>query len=495
MDENNFKDNCMPNDAGNDVNDEYSMDSDDIKNSQSDSSISEDKQCSQENSDNGGSSDSAKQDDNHINDADNGANDSSTEENKGNDSSDDIPDHEGASYSNWSYEQMHEPIDLSPVKSKNKGKKLAITVCIVFAAAMSLLIFALLSGILFATPEDIQGDTVINISVSDSAPSPLEDGSASPEALEAFKDSTVVISADSSTGTGIIFSENGYIVTNYHVIEGAQSIQVLLYNGATYKANVVGYIEANDIAVIKINAKGLKYATFATGGCYLGQRVYAVGNPAGSSFSWSVTSGIVSATEREAKFHDDNGSLERIMRVIQTDAPVNPGNSGGPLINSSCQVVGIITMRLSNDYVGMGFAIPADDAVELIKSILSNEGDKSDDSPAQMGIVGLNAVSGSYYYHDEASGRIYQANSAFVSRYPDKCFTPCDSGIYVVTLTPGYDSENKLKVGDVIIDIEGSGNKDLTYLGEVLQSKKAGDTVSIKVNRNGEILYFEILLK
>lgn len=72
---------------------------------------------------------------------------------------------------------------------------------------------------------------------------------------------------------------------------------------------------------------------------------------------------------------------------------------------------------------------------------------------------------------------------------------PCDSGIYVVTLTPGYDSENKLKVGDVIIDIEGSGNKDLTYLGEVLQSKKAGDTVSIKVNRNGEILYFEILLK
>ena len=278
-------------------------------------------------------------------------------------------------------------------------------------------------------------------------------------------------------------------------------MQVLLYSGETYRATVVGYIEANDIAVLKIAATDLTPATFAKSEtCYLGQRVYAVGNPAGANFSWSVTSGIVSSTNREAKFYDENNLLERKMKVIQTDTPVNPGNSGGPLINSSCQVLGIITMRLANDYVGMSFAIPSDEAISLITKILSGEGDELDGSeaqqtPPQMGIVGADARKGYYYTADSRSGSVARVSEAYATSNPDVCFTPSADGIYILQLTPGLDAANKLEIGDVIVDIENTGRNDMDYLKSLIQTKKSGDTVTITVNRDGHELDVTINLK
>lgn len=403
---------------------------------------------------------------------------------------------------NWSYEQMHEPINFdAPVKQKRNGKKFAIIIGIVFAVAIFLLAAAILSELQLATPDDLKGQTNVNINVSDSSPTPLEDGSASPEALENFKNSVVVVSTDTSTGTGIIFTKDGYIVTNHHVIESASSVQVILYSGETYRATVVGHIESNDIAVLKIAAQNLTPATFAKSeSCYLGQRVYAVGNPAGANFSWSITSGIISSTNREAKFYDENNLLERKMKVIQTDTPVNPGNSGGPLINSSCQVLGIITMRLANDYVGMSFAIPSDEAIKLITKILSGEGDKLDGSdtqqtPPQMGIVGTNALKGLYYTTDNKSGQVTRVSETYAKNNPDTCFSPSADGIYILQLTPGLDAANKLQVGDVIVDIENSGNKDMDYLRSLIQTKKSGDSISLTIDREGNKLDVEIILK
>ena len=403
---------------------------------------------------------------------------------------------------NWSYEQMHEPIDFgTPIKPKRNGKKFAVIIGVVFAVAIFLLAAAILSDIQLASPEDLKGEVNVDINVSDSSPAPLEDGAASPEALEAFKNSVVVISTDTSTGTGIIFTKDGYIVTNHHVIEAASSVQVILYNGETYRATVVGYIESNDIAVIKIAAANLTPATFAKSEtCYLGQRVYAVGNPAGANFSWSVTSGIVSSTNREAKFYDESNLLERKMKVIQTDTPVNPGNSGGPLINSSCEVLGIITMRLANEYVGMSFAIPSDEAISLITKILSGEGDDlagldAEKTPPQMGIVGFDGLKGLYYTTDTKSGQVTRVTEAYANANPDTCFCPSADGIYILSLTPGFDAENKLKVGDVIVSIEDSSYNDMDFLKRLLGTLDPGDTVSLTINRGGEEFDVEIVLK
>ena len=403
---------------------------------------------------------------------------------------------------NWSYEEMHEPIrfDGDTKKStKKSARKFGIIIGIVFAVAMVILAAAIFSDLRLATEDDIKGEVNVDINVSDSTPSRANDA-VDPDELEEFKNSTVVVSCDSSIGTGIVITHDGYIVTNYHVIENTKSIQISLYDGSSYKATLVGYISSNDIAVLKINAKNLTPAKFAKlKNCYVSQRVYAVGTPAGATFAWSVSSGIISATNREAKFYDENNMLERKMTVIQTDTPVNPGNSGGPLINANCEVVGIVTMKLSDEYVGMGFAIPSDTAVELIQKILTGKGDDTEDSSVtkptpQMGIVGLDATKGAYYTTDN-TGSVIRVTKEFAETYPESCFQPHASGIYILRLTPGLDAENKLKVGDVIVDIEGSGINTMAHLKTVLDGKKIGDKINITVSRDGKIFNAEIELK
>lgn len=198
----------------------------------------------------------------------------------------------------------------------------------------------------------------------------------------------------SGAGSGVIISSDGYILTNYHVISGAQKVKVTLSNKKTYSATIVGYKKAKDIAVIKINATGLKAATIADSSkIKQGQTTYAVGNPEGT-FANSITSGIVSATSRTISISlDDDSSNSNDqqggnswfssqttqsttvkLNVIQTDAAVSPGNSGGGLFNAAGELIGIVNAKSSDsDSEGLGFAIPSNTALSAAKDIIANK--------------------------------------------------------------------------------------------------------------------------
>ena len=198
----------------------------------------------------------------------------------------------------------------------------------------------------------------------------------------------------SGAGSGVIMSSDGYILTNYHVISGASKIKVTTSNNKSYTATVVGYKKSNDIAVLKINATGLKAVTFADSSkIKQGQATYAVGNPEGT-FANSLTSGIISATSRTISISlDDDSSSDNSqqngnswfsqqsststtvkLNVIQTDAAVSPGNSGGGLFNASGELIGIVNAKSSDsDSEGLGFAIPSNTALSVAKDIIANK--------------------------------------------------------------------------------------------------------------------------
>lgn len=198
-------------------------------------------------------------------------------------------------------------------------------------------------------------------------------------------DATVGISTKSTTrnmfgystesaasGSGFVVSSNGYIVTNYHVIEGANSITVTMNNGKTYDATVRGYNESNDVAVLKVNATGLKAVTLGSSkNTNVGDEVITIGNPLGE-LTFSLTSGSISALNRKVTF-----SQNQSMNLIQTDAAINSGNSGGPLFNMYGEVIGITNAKYSSSgssseasIDNIGFAIPIDEVESIIKNII-----------------------------------------------------------------------------------------------------------------------------
>lgn len=175
-------------------------------------------------------------------------------------------------------------------------------------------------------------------------------------------------------GSGIVYTEDGYIITNYHVIESAinnstAKVTVTFANeDKEYEATIVGGDETTDLAVIKIDATGLTKATIGeSSNIKVGELAVAIGNPLGQEFAGSVTVGYISAVNR--KITTDG----RTYKLIQTDAAINPGNSGGALVNSKGEVIGINTVKISStETEGLGFAIPSDDAMPIIKELISN---------------------------------------------------------------------------------------------------------------------------
>lgn len=213
-------------------------------------------------------------------------------------------------------------------------------------------------------------------------------------------DATVGISTKSTTrnmfgystesaasGSGFIVSSNGYVVTNYHVIEGADSITVSTNNGKSYEATVRGYNENYDVAVLKINATGLRAVTLGkSSDANVGDEVVTIGNPLGE-LTFSLTSGAISALNREVTFSQNN-----TMKLIQTDAAINSGNSGGPLFNLYGEVIGITNAKYSSgsssseaSIDNIGFAIPIDEVDSTIKKIIKSGTKSSSDSSGNSG--------------------------------------------------------------------------------------------------------------
>ncbi len=257
----------------------------------------------------------------------------------------------------------------------------------------------------------------------------------------------------SSQGSGIIFSQDGYVITNAHVIgnsKTAYAIRVVTSDGKEYKAGVVGYDSRTDIAVLKMDdAKGLTPATFGDSSqLEVGQDIIVVGNPGGLDYQNTTTKGVISALDRKL-------STSSLTKYIQTDAAINPGNSGGPLVNYYGQVVGITTSKIvSETYEGMGFAIPSQTVKNIVDTLVKNgyvEG------RVKIGISGIAVTS------DQASN--YNI----------------PQGIYVQSIVSGGPCDGtSLKEGDIITEVDGETITSFADVYAILETHKPGDKIKVK---------------
>lgn len=278
-----------------------------------------------------------------------------------------------------------------------------------------------------------------------------------------------VLSNGSSSGTGIIMSEDGYIITNYHVIEDARVIYVLLDGDVSYQAELVGGDETSDLAVLKINATGLTPAEFGDSDVLqVGDLVVAIGDPLGAELRGTMTDGIVSAINRDLSL---NG---RQMTLIQTNAALNSGNSGGPLINCYGQVIGINTMKMSSysaasaTVEGLGFAIPITAAKPIIEELI--EQGYVSGRPA-IGITGQTLdLRAQLFYH-------------------------MPNGVVVVSVDETSDAYAKgLAADDVIVGFNDTAIESLEDLVSAKSACSAGDTVSLTIYRGGNYYRVDVVL-
>lgn len=391
-------------------------------------------------------------------------------------------------------------------KAQKQQSRTLITASILSFCSIFLLVAFTASAMLglFGTPSS--GGSNVNLQISGNDPIQYKDYESSPDMLEDVMNSVVVINTQTDTGsgvgTGIILSADGYIVTNYHVVEDAKTISVRTYNSdKVYTAKLIGYTAIDDVAVIKIKADGLRPAVFAkSANCRVGEPVYAIGSPEGDDFGWSVSRGIISCADREIKIYDSEGILEKKMYVVQTDASVNPGNSGGPLVNARGEVVGIITLKLS-DSAGMGFAIPSDGAIELIQAIIetgSADGVQSSVTKGRplIGITGVGVEADTWYetFDDGVNSGIRVKDEEYAKQHPDTTFYAPITGVHVSATTPGLDAANKLQENDIITEINGNKVTNIYQVMDIINKLNGGDTIEVTYYRDGKYATVTITL-
>ena len=269
---------------------------------------------------------------------------------------------------------------------------------------------------------------------------------------------------EQGSGSGIIISSDGYIVTNNHVIEGAEALTVILNTGKEYDAVLKGADARTDLALLKIEATSLPFATLGDSTALrVGDLAIAIGNPLGQELAGTVTVGYISALNRSITI--DNKTLT----LIQTDAAINPGNSGGALVNEYGEVIGINTAKISsNQLEGLGFAIPTAEARPIIEDLMA------------AGYVKGRPVIG-------ISGQA-------ISQQQAKMYGLCE-GVYVYTMStnsPAYAAG--LKIGDVITQIEGQTVKTVDEINVIKNKYKPNDVISITVWRNGQTVTVKLVL-
>ena len=264
-------------------------------------------------------------------------------------------------------------------------------------------------------------------------------------------------------GSGFIINEDGYILTNYHVIEGASEISVTLSDNTTVAAKVVNYDENQDVAMLKITDSDVKIPAVVELGdsdqLRQGESVIAIGTPLSTNLSQTVTNGIVSALNRNVE--TESGVMQNL---IQTDASINPGNSGGPLVNTRGQVVGINTMKATGtDTEGIGFAIPINDISDKIESL---------SKPILNLGISIRTV-------DETL-----ANKLSM-----------EQGLYVVEVNEFSPAEKAgVKPGDLIVKVDGQRVKTFDELKEIKNSKNDGETITLEVIRDGKTKTLNVTL-
>jgi S1-C subfamily serine protease len=287
-----------------------------------------------------------------------------------------------------------------------------------------------------------------------------------------------VMTVPRGTGSGFFWDEQGHVVTNLHVIEGASEANVRLADGRDYEATLVGASKAHDIAVLRIRIPVNPPAPIPIGtseDLQVGQKVYAIGNPFG--LDWTLTTGIVSALDRSLTGED--GVV--IQHLIQTDAAINPGNSGGPLLDSAGRLIGINTAIYSPSgaSAGVGFAVPVDTVNRVVPELIA----KGHYSPPRLGIQTDETLS-------RAIARQLGVRGAAVLRVPPG--SPADrAGLQGVRIGP----RDAIIPGDVIVAIDGKEVDSVARLLARLDDYKAGDSVRLTVWRDGEHVEIPITLQ
>ena len=278
-------------------------------------------------------------------------------------------------------------------------------------------------------------------------------------AIDSVVSITCTTQSGTSTGTGVILSADGYVVTNAHVVENARSVEVLLTNGTSLSAQPVGLDSVSDLAVLYVQHTGLQPATFGDSAALrVGDAVVAIGDPLGTALRGTMTDGIVSAINR------DITTGGRTMTLIQTNAALNSGNSGGPLLNCYGQVIGINTMKIG-DYVnsagveGLGFAIPSTTVKDIVDQLITN----------------------GYVSGRPSLGFTGSAVSSF-----DRLYYRLPQGIYITAVTEGSDADQKgIIAGDILLALDNVRITDEDTLNTALYSYNAGDTVTALIYRRG----------
>lgn len=276
-----------------------------------------------------------------------------------------------------------------------------------------------------------------------------------------------------SGGSGVIISKDGYIVTNNHVIDGADKINVKLQDGQTYVAKLIGTDPSTDIALVKVDALDLPVLEFGNSDdLKLGQWVLAIGNPMG--LSGTVTAGIISAKGRS--LGGGQGGMLDIESFIQTDAVVNPGNSGGALVTTTGQLIGINTILKSNtgSYIGYSFAVPS----AIVRKVVS---DIREYGTVQRAVLGI---------------RYSELSSEWLESFGEKLKVKEKEGIYVGEVIPdGAADAAGLKKGDVIVGVNDNPIKSSSAFQEFLAQLRPGDKIKISAKRDGVLKHFDVTLR
>lgn len=265
----------------------------------------------------------------------------------------------------------------------------------------------------------------------------------------------------SGAGSGVIYTTDGYIITNNHVIEGASSITVKLRDGTEHKAEVVGSDSQTDIAVLKINATGLQAAILGdSDNLSVGDDAIVIGNPLGS-LGGSVTNGIISALDREITIDGET------MTLLQTNAEINPGNSGGGLFNANGELVGIVNAKSSGSEIeGLGFAIPVNTVKDVVEELVENGYVTGRPS---LGVTLINIT-------DQQTAFSYRVN---------------ELGVYVYSTSSG----SLFTPGDRIVSVDGQEVTEYSEVKAIVQGHKVGDTISVVVSRDGSQTTLEVTLQ
>ncbi len=301
-----------------------------------------------------------------------------------------------------------------------------------------------------------------------------DDGQTSTSIYKTVSPSIVSIVVDDITvgseasGSGVIMSKDGYIITNQHVVADGNKYTVILSDNTQYVAELVGADEKTDLAVLKIDPKeDLTAAEFGSSDALqVGDRCYAIGSPGGVEFQNTFTGGYISAIDRDVTIND------RVMTLIQTDTAINPGSSGGALINSYSQVIGITSSKLSSSseasYEGMGFAIPMSTVQEIVDQLIANG--KVTGRPA-IGISGYDISAAAAQYYDVPQGVLISSVNT-------------DSDAY----------QQGLQANDIITAVDGKDITCMSDINSIKEEHKAGDSITLTIYRSGKTKKYKITL-